>query len=262
MPQIFGLLGHGIKYSLSPRIHNYIFKKFGINAIYALFDVPPNDFKKALKALVGRASGFNVTKPYKEETALFIPDLSGEASLTGSVNLVKKNKGYNTDYLALRDLVGNQNQEFAGKECTILGSGGAARTAAYLFGSLKMNVTVINRNLERAEKLETGLSKAGIHAQAIAMGTGISGGVIESDVIVNCISYPEYRYPRMKGELAVDFNYGSRSGDFRNRLMGNRPLITGEQILVAQAIHSQKIWNNLEPGFEEIMEAINVKHTG
>ena len=262
VPQIFGLLGYGIKYSMSPMIHNHIFSRFGINAFYGIFDVPPDGFQKALTALAKRASGFNVTKPYKEDTARIIPELSEEASMTGSVNLVKKNRGYNTDYLALKGLVGSHSMDLAGKNCTIFGSGGAARTAAFLFGKLRMNVNVINRSLERARKLEADLSGSGIQAHAIKLDPGLSSTEIASDVIVNCISQPDFRYPALEADLAVDFNYSSRSGDFRDRLKGSHSLITGEEILVAQAIHSQMIWNNIRPGFEEIMEVINVKHTG
>ncbi len=259
---IFGLLGHGIKYSLSPRIHNYIFSRYGINAVYGLFDLPPQDFQTGIQALIRRLSGFNVTTPYKEESAKVLPALSREASMTGSVNLVSGNKGYNTDYLALEDLVKARELDLSGKECIIFGSGGAARTAAYLFGNMGMYITVVNRSREKAEKLEIDLSRAGIDAQVVTLKPSISTEAMDSDVFVNCISYPEFRFPAMKAALAVDFNYASRSGDFRTRIQGKNSLITGEEILVSQAIHSQRIWNNISPEFNEIMEVINVKHTG
>ena len=259
---IFGLLGHGIKYSLSPRIHNYIFSRYGINAVYGLFDLPPQDFQTGIQALIRRTSGFNVTTPYKEETAKVLPMLSREASMTGSVNLVYGSKGYNTDYLALEDLVKARKLGLSGKECIIFGSGGAARTAAYLFGNMGMFITVVNRSLKKAEKLEIDLSRSGIDARAVNLRSSISTEVMDSDVFVNCISYPEFRFPAMKATLAVDFNYSSRSGDFRTRNQGEHSLITGEEILVSQAIHSQRIWNNISPEFNEIMEVVNVKHTG
>ena len=259
---LFGLLGHGIKYSLSPRIHNYIFSRYGINAVYALFDLPPQDFHTAIQALIRRTPGFNVTTPYKEECAEFLPVLSREASMTGSVNLVKGNKGYNTDFLALEELVRARGLDLSSEECTIFGSGGAARTAAYLFGNMNMYITVVNRSLERAQKLQGDLSRAGIDARAVTLKSSISTETLDSEVFVNCISYPEFRYPAMKTALAVDFNYASRSGNFRTRVQGKHSIITGEEILVSQAIHSQIIWNDISPDFSEIMEVINVEHTG
>lgn len=261
-PGIFGLLGYRIQYSLSPAIHNHIFQKYGINAVYGLFDIPPHGFRPGFNTLLGKALGFNITKPYKEEAANLLVELSREASLTGSVNLVKENRGYNTDYMALGDLVKRHGTGLEGKECTIFGSGGAARTAAFLFGSLHMYVTIINRSHEKALKLEADLSGAGIEAQSMTLNSAISHETMESAVFVNCISYPEFRFPGMRTRLAVDFNYASRSGDFRNMFSGGHSLITGEEILAAQAIHSQKIWNNIEPDFNEIMEVINVQHTG
>lgn len=231
-------------------------------ALYCLFDVPPHGFHAAARSLIEKSSGFNVTTPYKEDAARLLPELSHEASLTGSVNLVRNNMGYNTDYIALEGLLNKTGLGLSGKDCTIFGSGGAARAAAYLLGGLKMHVTIINRSLERAQKLEAGLADAGMEARAVKLNAGISSETMESEVVVNCISYPEFRFPEMRAKLAVDFNYSSRSGDFRSKVHGNHSMITGEEILVSQAIHSQRIWNNLEPDFGEIMEVINVKHTG
>ncbi len=258
---IYGLLGYRIRYSLSPEIHNHIFRKFGIKAVYGLFDVPQQDFSTAMDTLIQYASGFNVTTPYKENAAKLLQELSPEASLTGSVNLVKNNRGYNTDYLALQELISRQDLDLAGKECTIFGSGGAARTASYLFGNMKMYVTIINRSLEKAQKLENDLTRSGIDAQSVTLKTEISKETMESEVFVNCISYPEFMYPGMRSKLAVDFNYASRSGNFRNRFTGETAFITGEDILASQAIHSQRIWNNIEAEFTEILEVIDVKHS-
>lgn len=261
-PGIYGLLGYGIKYSLSPEIHNHIFSRFGITAIYGLFDVPPGGFRAGIRALAEKASGFNVTKPYKEETAKIFTSLSREARLTGSVSMVSNNMGYNTDYLALEELVHRHGNGLAGMGCTIFGSGGAARTAAFLFGKLKMQITIMNRSIERAQKLEMDLASAGIEANAVPLTTLSNSGAMESAVFVNSISHPGFGYPGMKAKLAVDFNYASRSGDFRSKLLGKPPIISGEEILALQAIHSQRIWNKIDPDFNEIMEVINVQHTG
>lgn len=259
---IFGLLGNNIRYSLSPEIHNHIFRRFGIEATYGLFDVPDYSFSATVKVLIRGTSGFNITTPYKEETAKVLPELSSEASLTGNVNLVKNNKGYNTDFLALQELVNRHELDLSGKECTIFGSGGTARTAAYLFGSMGMYVTIMNRSLDKAQNLEYDLSMAGIEAQSVTLNPEISKETLESEVFVNCISHPVFRYPEMKAHFAVDFNYANRSGDFRSRFVEKPILITGEEVLASQAIHSQRIWNNIEPEFNEILEVINVKHTG
>lgn len=63
--KIFGLLGYPLGHSLSPMIHNSIYKEFNINAAYTLFEVTENklfDAVSAIKTL--KIKGSNVTIPY------------------------------------------------------------------------------------------------------------------------------------------------------------------------------------------------------
>ena len=38
MKKTFGIIGHPIKHSLSPLLHNYWFKKYNVDAIYSVID--------------------------------------------------------------------------------------------------------------------------------------------------------------------------------------------------------------------------------
>lgn len=256
---IYGLLGHGISYSLSPSIHNHIFTSFGIKAVYGLFDLKPEDFHNSIGALVRHASGLNVTVPYKEKVIPYLDALSAEAKLTGSVNLISRGIGYNSDYLALRDLLSSMYGKLEGKDCVVFGAGGAARTAAFLLGENEASVRILNRTAERAERLERDLLDAGFSAEAVVIDPDLRRDIFRADVVVNCISSPEFEFPRMIADLAVDFNYGARSENFRSKMETGSILISGEKILIGQAIYSQKIWNGIEPSFDELMGVINVK---
>lgn len=258
-PGIYGLLGHNIGYSRSPAIHNHVFREFGINAIYGLFDMPPERFHTAVPALVDYATGFNVTVPYKEKIIPFLDGLSPEAKTSGSVNHVFNRLGYNTDYLALRDLVSNMISDYSGKECIIFGAGGAARTVAFLLGNAGLNLRIVNRTIERAEQLEADLDKAGIRAETVLQPSEIKNDILKTDCAVNCISAAEFQFPRIIADLAIDFNYGARAGNFRNRIETSSLFVTGEQILIKQAIYSQKIWNEIEPSFDDLMGVLNVE---
>ena len=58
------LLGHPVKHSFSPTIHNYLFKKYFENNIYVCFDVKEDKLKDCvygIKAL--DIKGCNVTIP-------------------------------------------------------------------------------------------------------------------------------------------------------------------------------------------------------
>lgn len=256
---IFGLLGHNISYSLSPAIHNHVFTKYGIRAVYGLFDLPPEHFDGSIGALLDNSSGINVTVPYKEKVIPYLDGLTHEAELTGSVNLIHKHIGYNSDYLALRDLVSATYPEHEGRDCVIFGAGGAARTTAFLLGESGANIRIINRSLERAEKLESDLKKHGIEVEILLLDPEAKKDIFKANIVVNCVSSPEFQYPRIISDLAIDFNYGVRSDNFRSRIEMGSLLITGEKILIGQAVYSQKIWNGIVPSFDDLMGVINVK---
>lgn len=256
---IFGLIGHNIGYSLSPALHNHFFATHGMNAVYGLFDLDPSDFESNASALVSGASGLNVTVPYKERVIPLLDGFSEEAEKTGSVNLVFRRKGYNTDYMALSKLVEGLNADLKGRECIIFGAGGAARTASFLFGGLGMNIIIVNRSEGRGKKLAKDLQDQGYVAKWEPFPSEPEAYVTRTHCVVNCISSGETVFPEIDAEYVVDFNYGARSRRFRKSLGIPKEMISGEEILIEQAIYSQKIWNRVEPSFEEMREAINVK---
>ena len=256
---IFGLLGHNISYSLSPAIHNHFFAIHGIDAVYGLFDIGPEDFESNARSLISGTGGFNVTVPYKEKIIPLLENLREGALKTGSVNVVYRKEGYNTDYLALQKLTDDFIGKMKGKQCTIFGAGGAARTAAYLFGENGSMLRIINRSLPRAEDLCSELSAKGISAKCEELSPGLLESTLHTDCAVNCTSPADIEFPDIEAEFVVDFNYGNKARSFRKAVKGSEKMISGEEILIQQAIYSQKIWNNIEPSFEEFAEVLNVQ---
>ncbi len=256
---IYGLLGHNIAYSGSPAMHNHFFATRGMDAVYGLFDISPEDFEPNARSLISAAEGFNITVPYKERIIPLLDELRDAALKTGSVNLVYRKIGYNTDFLALQKLTEPFRNDVKGRECTIFGAGGAARTAAYLFGENGANLRIINRSITRAEDLCAELVKKGISARCEKFSSWPEGSVIHTDCAVNCTSSADVKFPEIVARLAVDFNYGAKARSFREAARGSEKMISGEEILIQQAIYSQKIWNNTEPSYEEFAEVLNVQ---
>lgn len=258
-PGIYGLLGNGIGYSLSPAIHNHVFSTYGIDAIYGLFDVAPDQLTTTMGLLLGRLAGFNVTVPYKESVVHFLKDLSDEARLTGNVNLVMDMKGYNTDYQALQSLMEGMLPDLEGGECLIFGAGGSARTAAFLLGKAGMRIRIVNRTLDRARILETDLHNAGITAESSAPVPDMADEIYSSDCVVSSISDPGFHFPSLECRVAIDFNYGARGRQFRRKLPQDARVISGEEILMRQAVLSQVVWNGIEPDEQEIAGVMDVE---
>ncbi len=142
----FALIGSNIKHSLSPVIHNAIFERDGINAIYEILDIPHDQLtRKRFDELVLEYRGLNVTSPFKTIAASFINvnstgNLDDVVKATRSVNTVDIHpangvKGYNTDVAGFShgvlDLMATMTS--FPTRLILLGAGGVARSVLYSF---------------------------------------------------------------------------------------------------------------------------------
>lgn len=159
--KIVGILGHPIKHSFSPLMHNIAFELSDLNYIYLPFDVPVNSLKDSLKGIVALGiKGFNVTLPLKEKIIPLLKDISDEASMIGAVNTVVNDdgvlRGYNTDVLGIIESLNPYKDYLQGANVSIIGAGGAARSVLYaLIRNFKIDrINIINRTEQIAESLK------------------------------------------------------------------------------------------------------------
>lgn len=159
--KLLGLIGHPIKQSFSPYIHNITSELLKTDYIYLPFDVTADNLRNALngmKALDIR--GFNVTIPHKENILQYLDNISEEASMVGAVNTVLNDhgtlNGYNTDINGITATLLPYKEELNSAIVTIVGAGGGARAAIYsLLRNFKINeINLINRTKQRAETLK------------------------------------------------------------------------------------------------------------
>ena len=127
-----GLIGNPIRHSLSPQLHNAVFARLGINAVYIPMEVEASQLEKALCGLQSIGfRGINVTIPYKESVVQYMDELSAEAQDCGAVNVIhfKQGKmiGHNTDGQGFIRSLQEEGVILNGK-ALILGAGGAARS--------------------------------------------------------------------------------------------------------------------------------------
>lgn len=158
---IIGVIGHPIKHSFSPLMHNISFDLLGLDYVYLPFDVPSSNLKAALKGMIALGiKGFNVTLPHKEKIGQFLNDISEEASVIGSVNtIVNENgllHGYNTDVHGIIETLNPYKEEIIDNEVCVIGAGGAARSVVYsLIRHFKVKkIHIINRTVQKAESLK------------------------------------------------------------------------------------------------------------
>ena len=155
--QRVGVIGWPVSHSLSPRLHGYWIRQYGINAEYAALPVQPQELFAVIDRLAAEGwKGFNLTIPHKEAVMVLLDEVEESAKRVGAVNTVilKNNTriGRNTDiegfWENVRPHVKNKNK------AVVLGAGGAARAVVEALQSAGFaQIIVANRSRTRADAL-------------------------------------------------------------------------------------------------------------
>lgn len=125
------LLGDPVSHSISPAMHNLSFQTLGLDMVYLAFPCSAEQFASTVSTLkqIG-AKGFNCTMPCKRIAAELCQELSPAAELMNAVNTVVIENGrligHNTDGIGFMRSAAEAGHHMAGKQMTLLGSGGAA----------------------------------------------------------------------------------------------------------------------------------------
>jgi shikimate dehydrogenase len=151
--QICALIGDPVEHTMSPAMHNAVFKKLGLNYIYITFRVRPAELKQAVAGLRAlNIRGFNVTIPHKVSVIPLLDSLDPLAANIGAVNTVVNDgghlKGYNTDAEGFLRALRGCGIEPQDKNVVILGAGGASRAINYILAQHGARLTILNRKLE------------------------------------------------------------------------------------------------------------------
>jgi shikimate dehydrogenase len=147
-----------VAHSLSPKLHGYWLKKYGIEGEYRALAIEPKNLKEAVTSLPQRGwRGCNLTLPHKETVLAFLDFVDEAAKIIGAVNtiIVDANNllyGSNTDaYGFTENIRPGLSQK---NKAVILGAGGAARAVCYALVQLDFaEIILINRTPERAQAL-------------------------------------------------------------------------------------------------------------
>ena len=166
--ELYGLVGHPVKHSLSPAMQNAAFKEIGIDAEYVLHDIRPEDLTSFLESLhSSKIAGLNVTIPHKIKTKDYLErygSLDENARRLGAVNTIKMSAdglcGFNTDGPGFyRSLVEDLGCEPEGRAIFILGAGGASHAVALYLGDGPDRIFVSDIDKEKAGALKQHYAK-------------------------------------------------------------------------------------------------------
>lgn len=159
MTKVCGVIGCPIEHSLSPLFQNIYAEWTGQNLAYVPFRVEKEAVADAVKgAYALNLLGLNVTVPHKQTVMESLAEIDQTARDIGAVNTLVRikdgYKGYNTDVPGLTRAIKEAGIVMQGRDCILIGAGGAAKAAAYMLvkeGAEK--IYLLNRSLDKAQQL-------------------------------------------------------------------------------------------------------------
>ncbi len=275
--KIIGIIGHPIKHSYSPFMHNMAFDLADLDYVYLPFDVPSESLKDAIKGLVALGiRGFNVTLPHKERITIYLSEISEEASIIGAVNtIVNENgklHGYNTDVNGIVESLLPVKDEFANGKVTVIGAGGAARSVIYtLIRHFKCEqINIVNRTEQIAESMKEYFTAKMMYNSIKAyelFPPDLVPILQDSKLIINTTSigmFPEVddspttiKESFHKDQIVFDIVYNP----IKTKLLKiaesqGAKTITGLKMFVEQGAKSYELWTNQQMPKDKVYQAL------
>ncbi|PIR55557.1 shikimate dehydrogenase [Candidatus Peregrinibacteria bacterium CG10_big_fil_rev_8_21_14_0_10_36_19] len=252
----YGILAHPANHSLSPIMHNASFKALEIDASYEIFDVAEDNLDAFLEDARKNLAGFSVSLPYKEILMNKVDVLDEACLKIGALNTVVNRNGklfgYNTDYIGALKALGDVSD----KKIALLGAGGSAKAIFYGLSKAGANVFVFNRDKSKATLLAGGngfgLEKISGPFDVLIQSTSI-WTINPSAVLEDLISEEVLE----QVDTVMDIIYKPLITPLLKKAseMGKK-IVTGEKMLLYQAMEQFKIWTGMEAPYEVMKQAL------
>ena len=252
------IIGNPINHSLSPKIHNYWFKKNNIDGNYDKKLIESNDELEKIFEDIKNDDLFamNITVPFKQAVIPFIDNLSPVAKKTNSVNTIykrdKKIYGDNTDVagfeLSLKDLGLN----YKDKTAFILGAGGVVPSIIQGLKNLGIGeIYISNRSQNKIEKIKSDFP----FIKKVEWGK-----LINSDIYINATSLGLESEDNLNLDLTnvsqkklfYDVIYNPPKTNFLEMAKNlGHTISNGKSMFLYQAQKAFQIWHNIKPRIDE-----------
>jgi len=244
---IYGLVGKSLPHTLSPDFFNKKFAESGIDAEYRVFEIDKIEELETIISETENLKGLNITVPYKRSVGHLLDVMSKDVMQTGSVNILKFSNengkkiinGFNTDVDGFEKSIKPYLEDTPKVKALILGTGGTAHTASYVFRRLGIFYYFVSRTPVKVEHLGYDWITKEI--------------INEFNLIINCTPlgmYPNvedspkipYEFINTKNTL-YDCVYNPENTVFLKRgKMNGAQTISGRQMFDVQANENWKIW--------------------
>jgi shikimate dehydrogenase len=256
--ELYGVIGNPIRHSLSPIIHNGVFQRMGLNAVYLAFEV--NNLEKAMSGIRELGlRGVSVTHPLKTQILPYLNDVEDLAWRIRAVNTIMNEGGrlvgYNTDWRGALEAL-EEKVDLRGKKVLLLGAGGTARAIGFGLKEIGVQTIISNRSLDKADELAKDL---GFICRPLS-----SIDEFTFDVIINATSVGMFPHdaesPLSKnflreGMVVMDIVYEP----LKTKLLQDAEeqccvTIDGLEMLAYQGAGQLEIWTGRKPGINQIKE--------
>jgi shikimate dehydrogenase len=204
---LLGLVGDGIRASLTPAMHEREGAECGLQITYRLIDTGRLGIGAAeLPALLDWAQrlgfdGLNITHPFKQVVAPLLDELSSDAADLGAVNTVVfhegRRLGRNTDWSGYGRAFRAALPDAVEDRVLLVGAGGAGAAVGYgLLDQGAAHVAVLDAAPERAQACAVRLAKRYGDARVEAV-TDLAAAVDDAQGLVNATPLGMLGHPGM-----------------------------------------------------------------
>lgn len=268
---VVGLIGHPVEHSFSPPMHNAAFKALKMDYVYTAFDVDPNDLENAIKGAQALSiKGFNVTIPHKIEVMKYLSEIDEVAALIGAVNTIdfENLKGYNTDGIGAIKAI-EEITKVKDKDVVIAGAGGASRAISFYLAKYGVdNLTILNRNVEKADSLASDVLNSNLIGNVKSDSISkINDYLSDTDVLIN--TTPVGMHPNvevspiassdMMHEDLVVFDAVYNPNEtvlIKEAIKADAKPVYGIKMLLYQGAESFEIWTGRKAPIDVMQEAL------
>jgi len=282
-PLRFALLGHPVKHSLSPVMHEASFRALGIDAAYACIDVAPEALGACLATCREQGyAGLNVTVPHKTAALAWMDRLDASVRLYGAVNTVRIDAagltGVNTDAEGfLEDLAVNYRRSPEEARVVILGCGGAGRALAIACAHCgAVEIALANRTVAKAERVAAEIAERVSDSPAeisvlAPEPEAWAAACREADLVVQCTTaglhaddaplLPPEAFRR--GQFLYDIVYTQRvTPTMRSALAAGADAANGAGMLVYQGAAAFREWTGRDADTGAMRAALDARLYG
>ncbi len=259
---LYGVVGQNTSHSISPAVHNALFRSRGLPCLY--LPLPVSDFEREAPHrldLEPPFRGFSVTQPWKTQAAR-TGARSADVSVTqAAYSLVRDRRGWraeNTDVDGVFDALADHDTG-EGRSAVILGAGGVARAATLAARRLGYEVAIAARRVAEADRLAAELgadsmawddvagSEADLYLNATPVGwrdddpSILPEGLLENRPLVfDCV----YRRD------------GRDTSTIRAARVAGCPTVDGLQMFAAQAARQAQLFGVEEATVEQVARIV------